>query len=267
MALTKTTLIVLLAAAALAGSHAQVVAPEVTVVQAGAALPLAGAAVAQVDFSEARPIVSVTAEPPCTTVLEVREASLPAQQRLLARAAGPYARESGAPDARSAASARMGLGARAAGQRSCSAGMSSLGAALALPRDALIAKATHPFPSSAGVGAPAPDHPGVNGQQDRPAGGADSGERPLQACQRAIVARCWAALTPFTRSTHQPHQTLLVPLESAYARHFARNGTLYSRKALFAGAQFSELHGYVRYNIIPGALLAQHACADACSGR
>ena len=77
MALTKTTLIVLLAAAALAGSHAQVVAPEVTVVQAGAALPQAGAAVAQVDFSEARPIVSVTAEPPCTTVLEVRGACLP----------------------------------------------------------------------------------------------------------------------------------------------------------------------------------------------
>ena len=72
MALSKHLLMVLLAAAALAGSRAQVVAPEVTVVQQTTALPLAGAPTQQVTFSEARPIVSVTAEPPCTTVLEVR---------------------------------------------------------------------------------------------------------------------------------------------------------------------------------------------------
>ena len=72
MALSKSVLVVLLAAAALAGSRAQVVTPEVVTVQAATALPLAGAAVEQVDFTEARPIVSVTTEPPCTTVLEVR---------------------------------------------------------------------------------------------------------------------------------------------------------------------------------------------------
>ena len=85
--------------------------------------------------------------------------------------------------------------------------------------------------------------------------------------QLASVAAQAAGLTPFTRFAPQPHQTLLVPLESAYARHFARNGTLFSRKALFAGAQFSELHGYVRYNIIPGAWHAQPACATACAAR
>ena len=87
MALSKSLLIILLAAATLAGSRAQVVAPEVTVVQT--ALPLAGAPTQQVTFSEARPIVSVTAEPPCTTVLEVRRlgAGLPTRQRLCAASA------------------------------------------------------------------------------------------------------------------------------------------------------------------------------------
>jgi len=144
MAFLKAALIALLAAAALAGSRAQVVGPEVTVIQGGTVLPLAGAAVEQVDFSEARPIVSVTAEPPCTTVLEVRRpgACPPAQQRLLVRAAAPTPVKAVLRRARGP-SAPLNLRARAVGPRSRSAACSSLGAAPRAPCDALNAKATH----------------------------------------------------------------------------------------------------------------------------
>lgn len=50
----------------------------------------------------------------------------------------------------------------------------------------------------------------------------------------------------------QANQTLLVPLDSAYTRHFASNTTLYTRGALLAPAQASLLSGLVLYGIIPG---------------
>jgi hypothetical protein len=77
MALAKSLVLALLAAAAVAGGHAQVQVITVGAdggVQVGAAAPLAGTPMPQPDFSEAVPVVSVPVveQPTCTPVLEVR---------------------------------------------------------------------------------------------------------------------------------------------------------------------------------------------------
>ena len=173
MALSKHLLMVLLAAAALAGSRAQVVAPEVTVVQT-TALPLAGAPTQQVTFSEARPIVSVTAEPPCTTVLEVRRLGerLPTrQQRLLgarARRWPPHASERRSGRALGPLRMHRPQSTRGGAVDALSA-CSSLGAAPTSMLRCVASRNRLTIPLRAGVGAAAPDHAGVNGQQDRPA--------------------------------------------------------------------------------------------------
>jgi hypothetical protein len=176
MALAKSLVLALLAAAAVAGGHAQVQVITVGAdggVQVGAAAPLAGTPMPQPDFSEAVPVVSVPVveQPTCTPVLEVRP-------RAKTRALGFRAR---AP-ASGLRAFRLALrdpgttrrATRATRQRRlslrplvCSAAARD---ALRLDLDVLA----HAAPltllrRSSGVVAPEPVDAGVHGAKDRPA--------------------------------------------------------------------------------------------------
>ena len=63
----------------------------------------------------------------------------------------------------------------------------------------------------------------------------------------------------------QPGNTLFVPLESAFRRHFAANTTRLSRRALF-GRWGTTLKDYVEYTVVPGASVRAPAASCAPSG-